>query len=48
VATVPLLPGCITQGDTRGEAMKSIRKAADLYIEDCIVCGNPFSAEAGS
>ena len=36
VATMPALPGCVSQGDTRDEAMKNIREAADLYIEDCI------------
>jgi predicted RNase H-like HicB family nuclease len=36
VATVPALPGCVSQGDTREEVMRNIREAADLYIEDCI------------
>ena len=35
VATVPVLPGCVSQGDTRDEVMKNIHEAADLYIEDC-------------
>lgn len=30
VATVPALPGCVSQGDTRDEVMKYIREAADL------------------
>jgi len=42
VATVPALPGCITQGDTRDEVLKNIREAAYLYIEDCIASGDPF------
>ena len=41
VATIPALPGCVTQGDTRDEVMKNIREAADLYIEDCIASGDP-------
>src|SRR5258708_40323391 len=45
VAIVPALPGCITQGDTRDEVLKNIREAADLYIEDCIVSGDPVPAE---
>jgi predicted RNase H-like HicB family nuclease len=36
VATVPALPGCVSQGDTRDEVMNNIRAAADLYVEDCI------------
>lgn len=37
VAIVPALPGCVSQGDTRDEALANIREAAELYIEDCIV-----------
>jgi antitoxin HicB len=47
VATVPALPGCVTQGDTRDEVLKTIREAADLYIEDCIAAGDPVPTEAG-
>jgi predicted RNase H-like HicB family nuclease len=47
VATVPALPGCVSQGDSRDEVMKNIRKAADLYIEDCIASGDPVPTEAG-
>ena len=39
VAVVPSLPGCVSQGDTREEAMANIREAIDLYIEDCIEAG---------
>ena len=46
VATVPALPGCVSQGDTREEALTSIREAADLYIEDCIASGDPVPTEA--
>ena len=42
VATVPALPGCVSQGDTREEATRNIREAADLYIEDCIAAGDPI------
>ncbi|HEY6392931.1 MAG TPA: type II toxin-antitoxin system HicB family antitoxin [Bryobacteraceae bacterium] len=47
VATIPALPGCITQGDSRDEVMENIREAADLYLEDCIASGDPVPAEAG-
>lgn len=45
VATVPSLPGCVSQGDTREEAISNIREAADLYIEDCIAAGDSVPEE---
>ena len=33
VAEVPVLPGCISQGQTRGEALEGIREAIAAYIE---------------
>lgn len=30
---VPSLPGCISQGDTREEALANVREAIDLYLE---------------
>lgn len=30
---VPSLPGCISEGDTREEALKNILEAIDLYLE---------------
>ncbi|MBE2224516.1 MAG: type II toxin-antitoxin system HicB family antitoxin [Anaerolineae bacterium] len=33
VAECPSLPGCISQGETREEAVANIREAIDLYIE---------------
>ena len=47
VASVPALPGCVSQGDTREEALANIREAADLYIEDCIAAGDPVPTEKG-
>ena len=32
--TIPVLPGCISQGDTFEEALKNIKEAAELYLED--------------
>jgi predicted RNase H-like HicB family nuclease len=32
-AVVPALPGCISEGDTREEALRNIREAIDLYLE---------------
>lgn len=33
VAECPSLPGCVSQGITRQEALGNIREAMDLYIE---------------
>jgi predicted RNase H-like HicB family nuclease len=33
VAEVPSLPGSISQGETREEAVENIREAIDLHIE---------------
>jgi len=33
VAEVPSLPGCISQGATRIEAIKNIKEAIELYLE---------------
>ena len=32
-AYIPALPGCISEGDTREEAMANIREAVELYLE---------------
>ena len=32
-AVVPALPGCISEGDTREEALDNIREAIALYLE---------------
>jgi len=33
VAEVPALPGCISQGQTRAEALANIKKAIEGYLE---------------
>ena len=33
VATCPSLPGCVSQGATRSEAIANIREAIDAYLE---------------
>jgi len=33
VAEVPSLPGCISQGKTRQEALSNIKEAIDVYLE---------------
>jgi len=32
-ASVPSLPGCVSEGDTRDEALRNIREAIELYLE---------------
>jgi len=32
-AIVPSLPGCISEGNTKEEALKNIREAIELYLE---------------
>lgn len=32
-AFVPSLPGCISEGETKEEALKNIREAIELYLE---------------
>ncbi len=33
-ATVPALPGCVSYGATREEALRNIREAIEGYLED--------------
>jgi predicted RNase H-like HicB family nuclease len=41
VAEVPSLPGCVSQGGTREEAVSSVREAIALYLESLEVHGDP-------
>ena len=43
--TVPALPGCISEGDNREEAIANIREAIELYLEP-IEDDQPFHPEA--
>jgi predicted RNase H-like HicB family nuclease len=47
VATVPILPGCVSQGDSRQEALKNIEEAIEVYLEDVKAVGDPVSVEDG-
>ncbi len=33
-ATIPELPGCISEGDTVEKALANVREAAALYLDD--------------
>jgi len=41
VAEVPSLPGCITQGATRDEALANAREAIAAYLESLEAHGDP-------
>ena len=47
VASVPALPGCVSQGDNREAALANIREAIELYLDDCRDAGEPIPIEAG-
>jgi predicted RNase H-like HicB family nuclease len=47
VAIVPTLPGCVSQGGTRSEALANVREAIVVYLEDCREAGNQVPIEAG-
>jgi len=42
VAEVPTLPGCVTQGSTRAEALANIREAIATYLESLKAHGEPI------
>ncbi len=42
VVEVPTLPGCISQGHTRGEALANAQEAIELYIESLEAHGDPI------
>jgi len=42
VAEVPALPGCISEGKTREEALANIREAIEVYIESLKVHNEPI------
>jgi predicted RNase H-like HicB family nuclease len=46
VARVPALVGCVSQGNSREEALANIKEAAELYLEDCLLSGDPVPVES--
>ena len=42
VGEVPALPGCISQGATRGELLENIKEAIAGYIESLEAHGDPI------
>ena len=47
VAEVPALPGCISQGNSREEALTNIREAITVYLESLRAHDEPIPPEIG-
>ena len=47
VASVPVLPGCVSQGQTKRETLRNIKEAIAVYIEALLEDGLPVPTEAG-
>ena len=45
VAEVPSLPGCVSQGKTKAEAVANIKEAIEGWIETATAHGQPVPAE---
>jgi hypothetical protein len=45
VAECPSIPGCVSQGDTRGEAIANIREAIAACLETRAERGMPLTVE---
>jgi predicted RNase H-like HicB family nuclease len=43
VATVPSLPGCISQGKTEKQALKNIKEAIELHVHSLAEDGIPLN-----
>lgn len=47
VAEVPSLPGCITEGATRAEALDGVREAIAAYLESLRAHNEPIPPSIG-
>ncbi len=43
--SVPALPGCFSYGASREEALRNIKEAIELYLEDLMAAGEPIPEE---
>ncbi len=48
VATVPALPGCVSQGRTRPQTLRNAKEAIEAYIEALIEDGLPVPRQTDS
>ena len=46
MATIPALPGCITQGDTVEETLAMSKEAIELYLEELQSRGEPIPCDS--
>jgi predicted RNase H-like HicB family nuclease len=44
VPEVPVLPGCISQGQTRADALKTFEEAIDAYLESLNAHNEPIQS----
>ena len=47
VALVPVLRGCVSQGETKDEALANVKEAMEAYIEALLEDGLPVPTEEG-
>ena len=47
VVEVPALPGCVSQGDTRADALKNIQEAIAVYLESLKAHDEPIPPSIG-
>jgi len=48
VATVPALPGCVSQGRTRRQVLRNAKEAIEAYIEALMEDGLPVPRQTDS
>jgi len=47
VVYCPALKGCVSQGETKEDALKNIKEAMEVYIEALVGNGLPVPTEVG-
>jgi len=47
VVYCPALKGCVSQGETKEDALKNIKEAMEVYIEALVGDGLPVPTEVG-
>jgi predicted RNase H-like HicB family nuclease len=47
VVYAPALKGCVSEGNTKDEALRNIKEAIEAYIEALLEDGLPVPTEAG-
>lgn len=48
IAEIPSLPGCISEGETRDEALRNVAEAAQVWIEGMKELGQPIPPDPGT